>query len=156
MGDGSLRIVADLLDADYRTKLTDEGLIDHTNYSPSYDDFVVADILADFIKKLDQEPNLDVKEALRTYFSKEPNYYLDEGWKGGWACGYRDNAYELDITEIFLSAMEEAVRARDSDPEHFADLYFGPRFSRTKEYEELSKQIDVWEDELWHIELFRD
>ncbi len=153
IADGSLRIVTDMLDSEYRSKLTNAGLVDYTNYCPSYGEFAISDVLADFIKKLKQEPNLDVREELRKYFANwEPNFYLDDASKGGWACGYRDNAYELDVTEIFLSAMEEAVRAMDSDPQNFNDLYFAPRYLSTKEYAELCKQSEVWDEELSYLD----
>ncbi len=104
----------------------------------------MGEFLTELVKRVKKEPDFDLRGALHAVFDGFPRYYLVDNKKRLFGLEREcDNAFELDITEIFAKTVEDQVRKYDADSTRFAEA-LTKAIEDTTEYKTAQHQLEEW------------
>lgn len=140
-----MKITTFLVNLKNRLRLINDGRMTRGKGGDVYDGVNVKDILENTIKKLNDNPDIDVMNEIKKYFQKAERYYLFDGKK--MLFGLIDRAinkpFEYDVTELFFNTLNELIISGNESLDDFKHS-LNNKIKETEEYKEVQLLMKEW------------
>lgn len=139
-----MKITTYPINAKMRRQLVKDGWISRPPMSFIYDRIILNDCLNEMVEALREDPNFDVSQALHTTFSRCRRYYLTDNFRRLFGLQRQsDNAFEMDITNLFLSTLEAQIRNLDTDIDHLVKELTA-KIEKRGDYAAAQIKMGIW------------
>lgn len=139
-----MKVTTYLIDNRHRRQLVRDGWMSRPPMTYTYDSISLGDFLTEMVKAHQQDPNFNVRGALHTVFGKCERYFLTDNKKRLFGIERKlDNAFETDITDMFVSTIENQVKRHDTDVDHLAKA-LTEGIEKTEAHEAAILRLNVW------------
>lgn len=139
-----MKITVYTINAKLRRQLLKDGWISRPPMTFIYDNIGLVDFLQANVEALQNDPTYNVRGAIQTAFGKCRRYYLVDNFRRLFGLQREaDNAFEMDITDIFVDTLEAQIRAHDTTENHLIDALVN-KVEETEEYKAAALQLNVW------------
>lgn len=139
-----MKITTYPINAKVRGQLVKDGWISRPPMTFIDDSVSLEDFLTEAVRAAEKDPNFNVSEAIHTTFSKCRRYYLTDNFRRLFGLERQsDNAFEMDITELFETTLVCQIERRDTDVNHLIDT-LAQEMEQREDYKAAIMQLNVW------------
>lgn len=139
-----MKITTYPINAMVRRQLVNDGWISRPPLTFTYDNIGLEDHLKSNVEALRNDPTYNVRGAIHTTFGKCRRYYLVDNFRRLFGLERQtDNAFEMDITDIFVDTLEAQIRAHDATVNHLIDALVN-KIEQREDYKAAILQLNVW------------
>ncbi len=138
-----MKVAASFISTSKRMRAFRKGFISRPQVTLIYDKVNIQDLIYETSRLLRRDPNFDYRGAILKAFEKCPTYLFSDDKKRLWGIERDLGDFEYDITDLFLSVIEQQVIKNDMDDNHFADA-LNNEIMKTTEYQKARAQLKDW------------
>ena len=139
-----MKITVYPINAKLRMQLVKDGWISRPPMTFINDTVSLTDFLTEAVKTAEKDPNFNVRSLIHTVFGGCKRYYLTDNFRRLFGLQREaDNAFEMDITELFETTLVSQIERCDADVNHLITT-LTDAIEKTEEYQAATLQLNVW------------